>query len=92
MRETAQVLLDHETVSGMALEALLTPVLPIELEDVRLNGAPAGRVIRRASVALALLGRAVCDRVGRGAALAPRAARPARGRAVPGAAGYARAT
>jgi cell division protease FtsH len=38
VRETAQVLLDHETVSGVALEALLTPVEPIEIEDVRLNG------------------------------------------------------
>jgi cell division protease FtsH len=38
VRETAQVLLDHETVSGVALEALLTPVDPIEIEDVRLNG------------------------------------------------------
>jgi cell division protease FtsH len=38
VRETAQVLLDLETVSGVALEALLTPVEPIELEDVRLNG------------------------------------------------------
>jgi cell division protease FtsH len=38
VREVAQVLLDHETVSGVALEALLTPVQPIEIEDVRLNG------------------------------------------------------
>jgi cell division protease FtsH len=38
VRETAQVLLDHETVSGVALEALLTPVELIEIEDVRLNG------------------------------------------------------
>ncbi len=38
VRETAQVLLDHETVSGVALEALLTPVVPIDVEDVRLNG------------------------------------------------------
>ena len=38
VRETAQVLLEHETVSGVALEALLTPVEPIEIEDVRLNG------------------------------------------------------
>src|SRR5262245_9910950 len=35
VRETAQVLLDHETVSGVALEALLAPVA---LEDVRVNG------------------------------------------------------
>ena len=38
VRETAQVLLDHETVSGVALEALLTPVERIEIEDVRVNG------------------------------------------------------
>jgi cell division protease FtsH len=38
VRETAQVLLAHETVSGVALEALLTPVVLIDVEDVRLNG------------------------------------------------------
>ncbi|HEY6889663.1 MAG TPA: ATP-dependent zinc metalloprotease FtsH, partial [Solirubrobacter sp.] len=38
VRETAQVLLDLETVSGMALEALLSPVREIEIEDVQLNG------------------------------------------------------
>jgi cell division protease FtsH len=38
VRETAQVLLDHETVSGVALEALLTPVQPVDIEDVRVNG------------------------------------------------------
>jgi cell division protease FtsH len=38
VRETAQVLLDHETVSGVALEALLTPVKPMEIEDVPVNG------------------------------------------------------
>ena len=62
VRETAQVLLDHETVSGMALEALLTPVVPIEIEDVQLNGRrghpAADRVISRALLALALWARA----------------------------------
>jgi cell division protease FtsH len=38
VREIAQVLLDHETVSGVALEALLTPVKTIEIEDVPVNG------------------------------------------------------
>ncbi|MDA0161409.1 ATP-dependent zinc metalloprotease FtsH [Solirubrobacter ginsenosidimutans] len=38
VRETAQVLLDLETVSGMALEALLSPVQEIEIEDMQLNG------------------------------------------------------
>jgi cell division protease FtsH len=38
VRETAQALLDHETVSGLALEALLSPVEPIEIEDVQVNG------------------------------------------------------
>jgi cell division protease FtsH len=38
VRETAQVLLDHETVSGVALEALLTPVKTMEIEDVQGNG------------------------------------------------------
>jgi cell division protease FtsH len=38
VRETAAVLLAHETVSGMALEALLTPVVSIDIEDVQRNG------------------------------------------------------
>src|SRR5262249_40867923 len=38
VREIAQVLLDHETVSGVALEALLTPVGSVEVEDVQVNG------------------------------------------------------
>src|SRR5690349_22338159 len=38
VREIAQVLLDHETVSGVALEALLTPVTPIDVDEIRVNG------------------------------------------------------
>jgi cell division protease FtsH len=38
VREIAQVLLDLETVSGVALEALLTPVAPIEVDEIRVNG------------------------------------------------------
>jgi cell division protease FtsH len=38
VREIAQVLLDHETVSGVALDALLTPVEPLALDDVQVNG------------------------------------------------------
>jgi cell division protease FtsH len=38
VREIAQVLLDLETVSGVALEALLTPVTPVEIDNVRVNG------------------------------------------------------
>ena len=66
VRETAQVLLDHETVSGVALEALLTPVVVIEIEDVQLNGrrtsrgrpsdrarVPRARAVGRAGVGVA---------------------------------------
>ena len=38
VREIAQVLLDHETVSGVALDALLTPIPALELDDVQVNG------------------------------------------------------
>src|SRR5262249_29421410 len=38
VREIAQVLLDHETVSGVALDALLAPVQATALEDVQVNG------------------------------------------------------
>jgi len=38
VREIAQVLLDHETVSGVALEALLTPVKEMEIDSVQSNG------------------------------------------------------
>ncbi len=70
VREIAQVLLDHETVSGLALEALLTPVTLIAVEDVPMNG-------RRG-----VSPRARSDRAGAGAELASRAAGAAGRRAV----------
>ena len=38
VREIAQALLDHETLSGVALDALLTPIPALELDDVQVNG------------------------------------------------------
>jgi cell division protease FtsH len=41
VEETATALLEQETLSGVALEAVLSTVRPIELEDLRdVNGAP----------------------------------------------------
>ncbi|HET6999127.1 MAG TPA: hypothetical protein VFI03_11110, partial [Solirubrobacterales bacterium] len=43
VQETATALLEHETLSGVALEALLSPVAAVELDTVPLAGQEAQR-------------------------------------------------
>ncbi len=43
VQETARALLEHETLSGVALEALLSPVVEFELNEIPLPAAELGK-------------------------------------------------